>query len=177
MAGMTAYERQLRARLKDSTRWPEFERPDFLERLETTAERALAKRSVEGQLAAILIYHQLVEEILRLLIEDSRLLVQAALRPWRIEFSSKARQTFGQVQQELRHAVDFPRKERLLVLADSLNAVRIAVVHRLARRGSLAGLARDARKARGLYRALFDIFDQAHDGFRVDLHGFRKELL
>ncbi len=177
MAGMTPYERQLRARLKDSSLWPEFERPDFLARLEATAERAPAKRSVEGQLAAILIYHQLVEEILRLLIEDSQLLVQAALRPWRIEFSSKTRQMFGQVQQELRQAVDFPKKQRLLMLADSINAIRIGVVHRLARRGSLAGLARDARKARGLYRRIFDIFDQAHDGFRVDLNGFRKDLL
>ncbi len=173
---MTKYERALRARLKDSSQWPDFTEPGFLQRLEAAAIRALGKRSVEGPLAAILIYHQLVEEILRLLVQDSHFLTQVALRPWQIEFPSHPRQVFGQLQQELEHAVAFPRKRRLLALAASINSIRIEVVHKLTRRGSLAGLTRDARRARRLYERMFDIFVNAHDGFRVDLNGFRKDL-
>jgi hypothetical protein len=68
---MTKYERQLVGRLKDPTQWPDFEDPDFLNRLDAVAERALQKRSVEGNLAAVLIYHQLVEEMLRLIVQTA----------------------------------------------------------------------------------------------------------
>jgi len=174
--GLTNYERSLRARLRNPSHWPDFTSAEFLQRLESAAIRALRKRSVEGPLAAILIYHQLVEEILRLLVQDSRFLTQAALRPWRIEFPSRTRQMFGQLQQDLQHAVAFQQKSRLLALSERLNRIRIDVVHRLTQRGSLAGLTRDARRARRLYERIFDIFVSVHDDFRVGLNGFRKDL-
>jgi hypothetical protein len=173
---MTKYEHDLNNRLRDPAQWPDFHRPNFLQRLDAAAERAMRKRTVEGHLAAVLIYHQLVEEMLRLLTRDSQFLVQVALRPWRIEFPVRHKQMFGQIQQELRSLVDFPRKERLLALADDINTIRVEVVHRLVNRGSLAGLARKARAAKRLYERTYAIFDDAHDGFRVDFHGFKKDL-
>jgi hypothetical protein len=174
---MTKYERDLRSRLRDSEKWPAFEQPGFLERLDGIAGRAIQKHSVEAKLAAILIYHQLVEEMFRLLIQDSQLLVQAALRPRRIDFPAHRRQMFGQLQQDLRDSVHFAEKNRLLALSEEINAIRIDVVHKLTNRGSLAGLARDARKAKRLYERIFLIFEEVHDGFRVYLHGFSKDLL
>lgn len=176
VAGITRYERSLRARLRNSGQWPEFERPDFLDRLDRVAERALAKRTVEGYLAAILIYHQLVEEMLKLLTQDGHFIVQAAILPWRIDFHIPHKSMFGQAVQRLRDSVDFRDKHRLLALADEINTIRIDIVHRLTRRGALAGLGRDAGKARRLYDRIFAMFDEAHDEFRVQLSSFRKDL-
>jgi len=176
VAGLSKYERDLRARLRDPTLWPEFDRPNFLQRLDAVAAGALRKATVEGHLAAILIYHQLVEEMVRLLIRDSQFLVQVALRPWPIEFPPRRKQVFGQLQQELRESVAFSHKDRFLAVTDRINAIRVDVVHKLTRRGSLSGLRRDALKARRLYERAYSIFDDVHDGFRVDLHGFRKDL-
>lgn len=177
MAGLSRYERELRARLKNSELWPEFAQPDFLQRLYVVAERALSKRTVEGHLAAILIFHQIVEEMLRLLIRDSQFLTQVALRPWRMEFPERRKQMFGQLQQTLRESVDFPERDRFILLTDEINKVRVEVVHKLTQRGSLAGLRRDGLKAKRLYGKLYAIFEVVHDGFRVDLHGFSKDLL
>jgi len=176
VAGLSKYERELRRRLRDPEAWPGFERPDFLERLEALAERALERRTVEGHLAAILIYHQLVEEMLKLLIRDSQFLMQVALRPWPLIPPVRRRQMFGQLQQELRGSVEFPGKDRFLLVADRINATRVEVVHRLTARGSMAGLRRDATMAKRLFARANGIFDAAHDGFRVDFNGFRKDL-
>lgn len=173
---MTEYERELIACLKQPHKWPNFERARFLARLDDLAERALKKRSVEGKLAAILIYHQLAEEVLKLLVQDGQFLVRVALRPWRIDFPARHKQMFGQLQEELRRSVGFREKDQLLALAEEINTLRIDVVHRLTKRPSLKGLAREGRKAKGLYDRIFRMFGDAHYQFTQALHGFRKEL-
>ena len=76
MAGIAKYERELRARIKDSGQWPAFSSGAFLNRLDSIASRAMLKGTTEGCLATILIYHQLVEEMVRLLIRDAQFLIQ-----------------------------------------------------------------------------------------------------
>lgn len=176
MAGIRKYERELRARLKDSAQWPALSSSAFLDRLDSIASRAMAKATTEGYLATILIYHQLVEEMLRLLIRDAQFLIQLAVFPSQIAFREKRTQMFGQLQQELRDSVDFKGKDRFLDKTDQINSIRIGIVHKLTQRGSLDGLTREARRAKRLYDDAFAIFDQAHDNFRVTFHGHKKDL-
>jgi hypothetical protein len=176
MADRSKYERELRAQLADVRNWPTFVEDDFLERLNSIADRALRKRTTEGYLAAILIYHQLTEELIRLLLRDTQFLMRLALFPSQIEFTEKRKQTFGDVIQHLREGVRFPGRERILALAPTLNTIRIGVVHKLTRRGSLAGLAKEARAAKRLYERIFDIFDDAHDGFYLAFKDYRKDV-
>jgi hypothetical protein len=177
VAGFTKYERELRARLENSDLWPAFEQDIFLDRLDRAVDRALSKRTVEGNLAAILIVHQLTEEMMRLLVRDSQFLTQVALSPWRPNFPTRDRATFGHIEQSLRDSVDFPFKARFLSAAEEMNRLRVAVVHKLTQRGSFAGLRRDALKARRLHEKLYRLFDAAHDDFRVAFSAFRKERL
>jgi hypothetical protein len=174
--GITKYERQLRARLKDSDQWPAFSSGAFLDRLETIASRAMMKGTTEGCLATILIYHQLVEEMLRLLIRDAQFLIQLAVFPSHIAFREKRKQMFGQLRQELRDLVDFGGKSRFLVKIDQINSIRVGIVHKLTQRGSLDGLTRETRRAKRLYDDAFAIFDQAHDDFRVAFHSYHKDM-
>jgi hypothetical protein len=176
MAGITKYERQLRARLKDSEQWPAFPDGAFLDRLDRIASGSLTKRTTEGYLAAILIYHQLAEEMIRLLIQDVRFLVQLGVLPFRITFREKPKLTFGQLQQELKDSVEFEEKAAFLRRVDQLNAIRIGIVHKLTKRGSLAGLARETQRAERIYRAVFKTFERAHDSFCVDFHGYKKDV-
>lgn len=176
MAGITKYERELRARLKDSGQWPAFSSGAFLNRLDSIASRAMLKGTTEGCLATILIYHQLVEEMLRLLIRDAQFLIQLGIFPSRIAFCEKRKQMFGQLQQELKDLVDFEGKNRFLTKIEQINSIRVRIVHKLTQRGSLGGLTREARRAKQLYDDAFVIFDQAHDNFCVAFHGYKKDV-
>lgn len=61
------YMQELIEKIKDLSNWPSFERPDFLADLNTVADEAFEKATVEGYLAALLIYHQLCEELVHIL--------------------------------------------------------------------------------------------------------------
>jgi hypothetical protein len=176
VAGISNYERELRARLKDSRQWPAFSSEAFLDRLASIASRAMLKGTPDGCLASILIYHQLVEEMLRLLIRDAQFLIQLAVFPSRIEFREKRKQMFGQLHQDLKALVDFEGKSRFLAKTEQINSIRIGIVHKLTQRGSVAGLTREARRAKRLYDDAFVVFDQAHDNFRVAFHGYKKDV-
>lgn len=176
MASFTRHERELRRRLKDSDSWPAFLNPNFAERLERTGIRALGRRSTDGDVTAIVIFHQLTEQMLRVLIADAQFFVSVSVMPTRITFLDPRRQTFGQVLALLRNGVEFRNKDRLLKLAGALNDIRNGVAHRLLQRGSLAGLRRDAQRSHRLFDRIFSIFDAAHDEFRVTFHGIAKDL-
>jgi hypothetical protein len=55
------YLEQVIERITDSEKWPTFDRPEFLDELDELAEESISKNTVEGYLAALLIYQQLVE--------------------------------------------------------------------------------------------------------------------
>jgi hypothetical protein len=176
MASLTRHERELRRRLKDSNSWPAFLNPDFAERLERTGIRAIERRSTEGDVTAIIIFHQITEQMLRVLIADAQFFVSVSVMPMRITFSDPPRQTFGQVLAMLRNGVEFKDKDRLLTLSGALNDLRNGVAHRLLHRGSLAGLRRDAHRSHRLFDRVSSIFAAAHDEFRTTFHGLPKEL-
>ena len=176
MASLTRYERDLRTRLRDSNAWPAFPNPDFAQRLESTALRALGRRSADGDVTAIVVFHQLAEQLVQVLIADGQFFVCVSVMPTRIKFADPPRQTFGQVLAMLRNGVEFRNKDTLLKLAGDLNDIRNAVAHRLLQRGSLAGLRSDARRSHRLFDRIFSIFDEVHDEFRVTFHGLAKDL-
>src|SRR5262245_10842411 len=117
MAGRTKYERELRRSLRTREIVPELAAPGFLLRLENIARRAMAKRTIEGTLAAIVIYHQLVEEMLRLLVRDCEVYLQLAAFPAELRFPVRRKQMFGQIQQSLKDSMEFPLKSRILMRA------------------------------------------------------------
>ena len=136
----------------------------------------MLKGTTEGCLATILIYHQLVEEMLRLLIRDAQFLIQLGVFPSRMAFREKRKQMFGQLQQELKDLVDFEGKNRFLTKIEQINSIRV-------RDRSQANSARltwrinpRSTSSQQLYDDAFVIFDQAHDNFRVAFHGYKKDV-
>ncbi|HYX71295.1 MAG TPA: hypothetical protein VE732_00870, partial [Nitrososphaera sp.] len=126
-----SYEDELIATIRDSTKWPSFERPLFLDELADVADDAFAKGSIEGYLASLLIYHQLSEEMVRLLLKDAQFFVQLSVFPAEIYFQEKKRLMFGQLIDELKTTISFDGKDEFISKCMELNTHRIDIVHRL----------------------------------------------
>ena len=91
------YLGSLTTRIKEHSQWPDFYRSHYLAELNTIADEAYESNTVHGYLAALLIYHQLTEEALRLLLQYSEFLVQLNLAPIEIHFPIPEKAMFGRI--------------------------------------------------------------------------------
>lgn len=171
-----SYEEDIKHRVRTTELWPDYESPDFLDTLDELAESSLAKNTVEGALASVLIYHQLSEEMLRLLLQSAQFFIQLAIFPAEMTFPERKRQMFGQVLDEVKNTMSFVNKAEILELAASLNRHRIDLVHKLASRQTLNDVVFQATEVKHIYDKLFTKFDEARDDFRVAFKDFRKDV-
>ena len=85
------YKQKIIDRINDSGEWSNFDRPDFMGDLNELADEAITKKTIEGYLAAILIYQQLAEEMIRLFLKDHEFFIQLAVFPAEINFKNKSK--------------------------------------------------------------------------------------
>jgi hypothetical protein len=170
------YENNLINSVRDSDKWPYFERPGFLDELNEVANEALSKDSVEGYLASLLILHQLCEELIRLLLKDARFFIQLSVFPAKIVFPEKKKLMFGQLIDELKSTISFEEKDKFIEKSINLNKHRNEIVHRLTKQTSLADLKTQVLKAKELYDEIYELFDYIHDEFRVCFKDFKKDV-
>jgi hypothetical protein len=169
------YQEELLERIKDHNKWPEFDRPDFLNELNEIADKSVAKKTIEGYLAALLIYQQLTEEVLKLFLKDHEFFIQLSVFPAEIKFASKTSAMFGRVIEELKSTVTVDNsKFEIIDRANKLNQARIELVHGLTKMSNLQDVERKVLEAKILHDELFEIFDEAHDKFRATFSQFKK---
>lgn len=170
------YFKELIERIKDNEKWPEFDRPDFLDELNTIADEAVSKKTIEGYLAALLIYQQLAEETVRLLLKDHEFFIQLSVFPAEIKFPSKSNAMFGRIIDDLKNTITLDKsKYQIIELANKLNQIRIDIVHGLTKMADLNHIESKVMEAKRLHDELFDLFDKVHDEFRVIFKDFRKD--
>jgi hypothetical protein len=155
--------------------WPSFDSPEHLNELDEIASDAFNKHTIEGYLAALLIYHQLCEEMINLLVEDSKFFIKAAIYPAEINFSAKDKIMFGRALQDLRESIEFGGKKEFVEKCTELNRIRNGIVHNLTKKTSLDDVKRSLQKVQKLYESIFTIFDAEHDEFCVAFKDFRKD--
>lgn len=163
------------SQINDQEKWPGLENTSHLENLNEIADEAFNKNTIEGYLAALLIYHQLCEEMAKLLIEDSRFSVKASIYPCEIEFSSANKIMFGRTIEQLKESIDFQNKELFIQKCQSLNQSRNSIAHELTKQTSINAVAKKLKKVKVLFDEIFDIFEEAHDWFRLCFKDFRKD--
>ena len=171
-----SYEEDIKHRVRTTELWPDFDSPGFLDTLDELAEESIAKNTIEGALASVLIYHQLSEEMLRLLLQSAQFFIQLAIFPAEITFPERKRQMFGQLIEEVRNTMSFTHKNEILSLAATLNKQRIDLVHKLASRLTLDDVVSQAAGVKEIYDQLFSRFDEARDEFRVSFKDFKKDV-
>jgi len=143
--------------------------------LDGLAEQAMMRNTIDGYLAAILIYHQLTEETLRVLLRDSQFLIQVSIHPWEIDTPDESRITFGQVIDRLKKSVHFDQKAEIVQLANELNRIRIEFVHGLTKKTTVADIEPKARRVASMAEQSYRLFDGAHDWFRMYFADLRDD--
>lgn len=159
----------------DSENWPGFDSPEHLNDLNQLADESFEKHTIEGYLAALFIYHQLCEEMAKLLIEDSRFFIKASIYPAEIEFSSDNKIMFGRTIGQLKEAIDFDKKELFIQKCHSFNQVRNSLAHGLTKQTSIDDVKIKLEKIKEIFDGIFELFDSAHDWFRLCFKDFRKD--
>jgi hypothetical protein len=174
---MTRYQRDFIARLKDSGIWPALQRGDFLQNLNDFADRSTATRSTEGYLAAFLVYQQLVEEMVSVLVDCSTFLIQCRVFPLEYRGTKQSRKKmFGQLLIELEAGVMDVHTSRLLSKCRMLNDLRIRMVHKITLKESLTDITRRASHAKRLFDEIFELYNQIYEDFRLSFKDHKKDI-
>lgn len=170
------YKQELINKVKNPDNWPAFERPDFLDNLNAVADEVFQKATIEGYLAALLIYHQICDELVRLILEDTQFYMQLALFPVEIYFPEMKRKVmFGQLIDELKSTVSFKKRDEFIEKCLELNRNRNDTVHQLTRKTTLLDVKRQASKAKSLFDEIFALFEGAHDFFSASFSDFQDD--
>jgi len=168
------YHRKIINRIKDSENWPEPERGDYLDILNEVADNSFNKDTVEGYLAAVLIYHQLTEELIKIIIDCSEFYIQLSIFPQQYAKRDLNGKMFGQLIKELKHSVSDNCTKKLIDQSQKLNALRIEIVHKLTLSSSLIDIKKQCKQVKKLFDSIFELYENIYDNYRVTFKDFKK---
>jgi hypothetical protein len=174
VAASVEYAEEMARRLKERD-WPWFENGDFLAVLEGFAMDANKRKTLDGHLAALLIYHQLVEEMTRVLVESARFFVQLRLYPAEIHFKTPKKPMMGYWIEELESAIDFDGKTEFVQTVRELNGLRNSVFHGISKHTSADDLIKKLAPTWKLYRRIIKQFSSSHDWFALTFKDIAKD--
>lgn len=162
--------------LRDNTKWPSFDSPGFLNELNVLADDCFSKGTIEGYLASMLIYHQLCEELLKVLIMISHFYLQCTVFPMQIRDKKLDKLTFGQLITEYERCVQSEGSDDLINKCNQLNQIRINMVHRITLKTSLSAISQETRRTKTLFDDIWVLFDRIYDGFKAALSDCRDDM-
>ena len=171
-----SFESEIIEKIKNSSNWPTFEKPDYLGMLNQLADDALKSSEKFAPISAILIYQQLVEELLRLILSFSGFLIQARMWPWKVESKELKGAMFGRVFDELKKTVEFQHRDQILIIANEINEIRIQVAHGLAKFESIEPLRAKAIEVENKFNELFRLYEETDEWFRLCLKNIKQTV-
>lgn len=168
------YQEKLLDRITHNEKWPEFDKLNFLTDLNIVADDVHAKKTIEGYLAALLIYHQLCEEMVKKLIECSNFFIQCATFPNEIKTINLKNKMFGQLLKELKRGAVNKKIKTFIKKCENLNALRIRMVHKITLKTSITDISKQSKSAKKYFDDILDLFNIIHDEYRVTFHEYNK---
>lgn len=169
------YTENLIKKITNKENWPSFKRANFLQELNNVADESIRKNTIEGCLAAILIYHQLCEEIIKFLIECSDFFIQISIYPAEICYNREKTTMFGKLLLELEKCPSFENKKQLIDKCRELNQIRIRIVHKLTIKSSLSNIKKQTKKVNNIYEDIFRYFETAREDYFLRFHSIEKD--
>lgn len=163
------------SKIRDRSQWPCFENSDHLADLDALADDANGLGTLEGYLAALAIYHQLCDEMAKLLVKDSQFFIQLSCYPAEIRFPAPKQQMAGQVLAQLEFSVEFEGKRTFIEKCYEMNALRNNVFHGLTKQTSLPELKNRLVTISALYEETYELFEASHDWFQLCFKDFKKD--
>jgi hypothetical protein len=170
---MKQHAESLVAQLKDPSRWPGFGAIDHLQQLQGLAGESKGRGTTDGYLAAMLIIHQLTEEMIKILIDDADFYTQLRLYPLPLKptrTKDKKKGTFGDYLSDLNSTVWFQNKKYIMEKAKRLNTIRNSMVHKLTEPGALSVVEKNVTEAWELYNSLSFLALEARMVFQSDFN-------
>lgn len=171
-----AYKDDILIKLENPNKWPGFERPEFLDELNELADSSFEKKTIEGYLASVLIYHQLTEELIRILIESSTFYIQLRVFPQEFQDRKLKKKMFGQLIQELNQSILDEKIHIFVEKAINLNSLRIEIVHRLTTSETIKKVKKQCEKVQIIFNEIWKLFDEIYDNYRVTYKDFKKDI-
>ncbi len=160
----------------NSDLWPNLERPDFLGELDQLAEESIEKKTTDGYLAAVLIYQQLAEEILKVYLECHEFFIQLSLFPAEMKCKKRTKAQFGRVIDDLKDTVTLSdNKAKIIFLANKLNQTRIDLVHGLTKLSTVEDIESKVLESKIVFDELFELFGEEYDLIRLTFKDFKKD--
>lgn len=167
------YKEELKIKLNDREKWPNFKNPEFLQSLNDLADSSYGKKTVEGYLASLLIYHQLTEEMTRILIKCSDFMIQIRVYPQEFQEKDLSGKMFGQLIQILKQSINDDETKKFIQRAQELNKLRIRMVHKLIGKLTLEEIKRQCRKSKYQFDKIYTLFSDIHDTYSATYGDFR----
>lgn len=151
---------------------------NFLDQLKDIADESFGKGSVEGYLAAVLIYSQLSEEMLRILIEDNTVFIKFRIYPATIKEKKIKKATLGTlINIYSEETIDIEGKDLFIDKCKNLNETRIKLVHKLTKKTSLNDIKNKSENLRNIFYEIFHLWYEIDDKFRQYYHDLKKEIV
>lgn len=156
-----SFEEQIARRM-----WPQEARGGFYLDVLQLADEAAVAGDQSHSISAILLYQQLVEEMLHLVDYWCYFELAMAVYPTRYAYSAPERLMFGKLLERISQNQDFPGKASLLQNAKKLNSeCRIPAAHKLLRPGTLPRVETIGLDSKALFEAIFSGYEDIRDHF------------
>ena len=169
---MKHYAEAVVAQINSPERWPGVALLENFNDLQVTVSTATEQTSLEGNLATILLMHQVAEEFLKALDEDCILYMQVRLFPFPFAPVRKSKCMFGQLLENIESRVWFPSKKYIIEDARTLNKIRIPLVHGLAQPGALKSVRGSVDRAQKAYGRFIWLALEAHLGYHGEFSDY-----
>jgi hypothetical protein len=142
--------------------------------LDGIAHDAFSRGQPEGYMAALSIWHQLTEEILRLLYRYSQLLIKAALYPVILDEKAIENESMGALIQIHKQCVVYDRKSLIIRYAGKINDLRNELFHWIIRHPTEADIVERAKPAQDHFESIFKEWHEAMKWFYRELDKTKK---
>lgn len=162
-------------RIMNSDNWPSIPFPENLGLINEIADNSFAQDNFEGKFASLLMYHQIIEAMCLHLIDDCKFFIQLSVYPTTIKYKVPERKMLGQYISELKDSIDFPNKDIFLEKISSFNILRNNIVHEL-NKSNIEMLYSKISPVKLYFDEIYEIYAEIQDNFRVDFHGFKKDV-
>lgn len=172
------YTDELVKKVTDEKLWPLFKGTDGFDDLAKAVKADVSTESVSGKIAQMFVYHQIVHELTKILIEMSLLYVQAEI--WPTEFNpaydnGKSKMTYWYITYYEEHCIENVDKEKYIQLAKRLNEIRNKVAHNLTGK-NVVEINRSFNEFSRLYDSLIESYDKCDAHLTQKMHEISQRL-
>lgn len=171
-----SYLENLLHKLENSDNWPCFNRPDFLGDLNELADNVFKNNTAEGYLSSLLIYHQICEEMIQILIKCSTFYIQLSVFPQRYNERVLKDKMFGQLINELSNCIIDDKILKFIDKSKELNQLRINMVHKITLKDSISDIARQCKKSKKLFEDIELLFKSIYENYFLVFHDYKKNI-